>query len=337
MDEISYSKILTWKRCLKKFCFKYVDNLKPIKKPSPPRMGAMGHLGLQKKLEGADWKKEVKEYWENEMVNMPRQFIDKETEKEVEKIIQILERYFKHHDYFRSPKEKDLIEPETRFSVEIPNTGTKLIGYMDRVIEVPGGGIWLVDHKFTTQDLENKLDNLELNEQIDYYTWALTKMFPDKKIMGAIWNGIRMKLPTVPEPIKSGKRLSKRKMTTDYETYYQAIIGNGFDPSDYKKELARLENQPSPFFRTEWIDRDKREIRNIEKELMQIAIEMEKTSFDIRNRMAGRCSWDCNYQDICIAEKKGGDVESLIDEYYEDYYKDDEKEAEDLDDDESVF
>lgn len=322
--ELSYSRISTWKRCFKRYYYKYIHGLKPKERPSAPRMGNMGHKGLQAKYAGNNWKEVVENYWKKEMNYMPEQFIDEEVKEEKELVIKVLERYFNHHDYFRHPDEKNIIKPETRFSVKIPNTNYHLIGYMDKVIDVPNEGIWLIDHKFTTQGLNRKLENLELLEQIDYYTWALTQMFPNKVIMGTIWNGIRLDLPSVPQPIKSGKRLSKAKIRTDYQTYYDAIIDNGFDPDDYTKMLTKLKNQDNPFFRTEWCDRDKIELKNIEKELIQTANEIDRDFPDIRNRAMDRCSWDCEFEDLCLIEKKGGDVQSIIEENFE-YYQDDKK------------
>lgn len=330
--EISYSKISTWKRCWKKYYYKYILGIKPKERPSAPRMGNMGHKGLQAKEEGKDWKQTIIDYWKDEMNNMPEQFIDDETKDELELVIKILERYFNHHNYFRHPDERNIIEPETRFSVSIPYSNNELIGYMDKVIEVPNEGIWLIDNKFTTMNLEKKLEKLELNEQIDYYSWALSKMFPNKTVMGAIWNGIRLDLPTVPQPIKSGKRLSKRKMRTDYETYMKAIKDNGFDPDDYQEQLLKLENQDNPFFRTEWCDRNEVELKNIEKELIKVSMEIEKTTNYIRSRAMGRCSWDCPYQNVCLVEKKGGDVKGVIEEGFEYFYHNDDKDEDENND-----
>lgn len=319
---------------MKRYFYKYVNGLTPKITPSLPRQGTMGHEGLRAEWAGEDWEKAIDECWKENIKSMPKNLISDEEKAEKDLIKKIVERYFEHHEYFRRPNEKDLIEPETRFSVPIPNTEWNLMGYMDKVIEVPGEGVWLVEHKFTSTSLDRYFDNLEMKEQIDYYTWALTKMFPEKTIMGCIYNGILLDTPTVPKPIKSGKRLSKRKMKTDYETYYNAIIDNDFDPADYEKQLLKLKNQDNPFFQTEWCDRDKIELEKIERELMWLAFEIEKTTFPIRTRAMDRCSWDCDYKQLCLVEKKGGDVESVIDEDFE--YYEDRKKKENQEDDENT-
>jgi hypothetical protein len=314
--EISYSRISTIKRCFRKYHYRYEKGLRRIEQASPPRMGSMGHKALEEKWRGNDWRQAIIDYWREEMNGIPEQFIDEESKEEIELVTKVVERYFNKYDYYRSPDEKDLIEPELRFSVEIPGTDNKLMGYMDKVIEVPNEGIWLIDHKFTTQSPKTKTEHLELNEQIDYYTWAMSQMFPNKTIMGAIWNVIRLDLPTVPQPIKSGKRLSKAKMTTDYETYYQAILDNGFDPEDYEKYLTRLKHEDDKFFKREWIDRDAYELKNIEKELVAMSNLIEHIDKNIRSRSMGQCSWDCPYQQLCLVDKKGGDSKAVIDEYF---------------------
>lgn len=323
--ELSYSRIATWKRCWKKYHYRYVDGLRLKRAPKKPRMGRLAHEGLKAKWDGEDWEEHIKEE-----IGMPESLIPDEDLKDLQLVIDVLHRYFEHRGCFRCPDEVDLIEPETRFSVPIPGTGSNLMGYMDKVIKVPGEGVWLIDHKFTTLSPEKKLEKLELNEQIDYYIWALTQMFPDEIIIGAMFNVVRLKLPAKPEPIKSGKRLSKAKITTDYQTYYNAILEHDFDPKDYQKMLMKLEHQKSPFFQRGWIDRDDFEITQIGRELQQVAFEIPKTSNDIRTRNTGQCSWDCDYKDLCLTEKKGGDIEAIVDEYFEysDWVEDDESESE---------
>ena len=116
-------------------------------------------------------------------------------------------------------------------------------------------------------------------------------------------------------------------MKTDYQTYYDAIIENGFDPADYKEQLNKLKNQDNPFFKTAWIDRDSFEMRAIESELIQVAKGIENTENYFRDRAMGRCSWDCSFKDLCLTEKKGGDIKTIIDEYFE-YYRAEREEVE---------
>ncbi|MFW6281961.1 MAG: PD-(D/E)XK nuclease family protein, partial [bacterium] len=305
--ELSYSRISTFKRCFKKYQYRYVKGLRKKEQAAPPRMGSMGHRALEEKLKGNDWKKAIIDYWREEMNGIPEQFIDEESKEEIELVTKVVERYFKKYGFFRSEDEFDLIEPEKKFKVKIPTTDNYLIGYMDRVIKVPNEGIWLVDHKFTTQDPKNKIKHLELNEQIDYYIWAMSKQFPEETILGAIWNAIKLDLPTVPKPIKSGKRLTKRKMATDYETYYQAILDNGFDPKDYEDYLYKLKHQDDKFFQREWIERDSYELKQIENELINLSNIIGNVNLDIRSRNMGQCYWDCPYEQLCLVEKKGGD------------------------------
>ena len=315
--ELSYSRIGTWKRCFRKFYYKYKLGLKTKEKPSPPRLGSMGHAALEAKEKGRDWEQAIVDYWKEEIGGIPEKFIDEDSKEEIDLVKKVVQRYLNQYDYYRSEDEYDLIEPETKFKVKIPETDDYLIGYMDKIIKVPGEGIWLVDYKFTSKDPSKKIQHLELNEQIDYYIWAMSKKFPEENIMGAIWDVISLRLPTVPQPIKSGKRLTKRKMTTDYETYYQAILDNGFDPADYKDYLRKLKYQDNPFFQRGMIDRDIYELNNIQKELISVSNMMNRTNYDIRSRAMGRCSWDCPYQQLCLVDKKGGDVESIIKEHFE--------------------
>ena len=201
---------------------------------------------------------------------------------------------------FRHPDEKLFVPPEYKFEVNIKtpagySTHTRLIGYLDLVIEVPGEGLWIVDNKFTKNTLDNLMRDLELDEQLDYYLWALSQLFPEKKVMGAIFNGIKMKLPAEPALLKDGTRLSKAKIETDYETYLTAIKRHGLNPDDYAEMLLFLKNQPDPFVKVEWIDRSPRELEKIGEELYWISQEFRSIQYPTRTRMARQCSWDCPY------------------------------------------
>jgi len=300
--------------------YKYIQGLRCKKYYPAPSMGSLGHKGLELWMKGEDWKAGMKEYWTEKMESIPEQFIPDETKEDFELVMKVMERLTSVHDYYRSEDEFDFIEPETKFEVNIPTTNDTLIGYMDRVIKVPNEGLWLVDYKFTTGSVESKLKNLELKEQIDYYVWALKQQFPDEIVQGAIFHAIALDLPTVPQPIKSGKRLTKRQMKTDYETYYRAIIDNGFDPDDYGNMLMKLQHQDDPFTQYEWINRGRVELQKIEKELVQVAKAIKETTKytpDIRNRTAGRCSWDCDFKELCLTEKKGGDIQYIIENDFE--------------------
>lgn len=322
---LSSSKIATLKRCSKKYYFRYVEKLQPRITKAPPRLGTMVHDGLRAHWMGEDPNAAIEFAWKQGIAGFPFELQAEDTEN-YNLAVNVVNRWIQRHKYFRSPDEYDYLPPEYRFSVVIPTPGrkskshTELIGYFDRVIMVPGEGIWLVEHKSTEQSLDGFFENLDLHEQLDYYLWALDYKFgKHQPVMGAIVNGIKLKMPKKPDVLKSGDRLSKAKIETDYETYLQAILENGFDPADYTEQLERLSLIPDPFMRTEWIDRGREHLRNIEEELYWISREVRQSlklgSFT-RTRSTGRCGWDCEYKELCLASLKGGDIQGIIEDNF---------------------
>ncbi len=317
---LSYSKIGRFKRCRQKYWWHDVERIRPKQRPAPPRMGTMAHEGVAAFLKGEDWKAAIADCFQKEIKGMPLEAIDY---GEADLVTEVLDRWIKQFRYFRSPDEKLFRAPEAKFEVIIPtpngtSTHTTLIGYWDLVINIPGEGLWIVDHKFTTGSLDGIFQNLELDEQWDYYLWALHQMYGERyKIMGAIHNGIRLKLPGKPAVLKDGTRLSQAKIETDYETYMEAILESGFDPSDYQEMLNRLKLEPNRFNQTEWTYRSPEEIKQAGEELYWIAREVREAKYPTRTRSVGRCSWDCPYKSLCICKWKGGDLESLIELDYE--------------------
>jgi len=202
-------------------------------------------------------------------------------------------------------------------------------------------GLWLVDHKW-----HKSLPNLQyriLDSQSGLYVWAARRC--GIPVQGHIWNyGVR-KAPGIPQLLKDGSRLSKRKMDTDYPTMVRALRRYGLDPKRYAAELKVLrscqyefgEIQRSPFFRRSILEMNPEMLKQTAREAYHTAKRMNEYDF-ARTKFVERvpdrsCTFMCSYAEVCSLDLFGGDTRNLRKERYRiadqlDYYNDDPRDPE---------
>lgn len=308
MEELilSYSQIKTWKSCRQKWYYKYVEGLEPIQRIQKIEVGKYGHHLLESYYKGEDISKASEEYWLEKTENMFQEEIDEyiEVRQQAEDMVK---RYLEHYD----DNEWKILAVEEPFKVNIPNPdGTEskdyLRGVIDLVVEDEMGEIWLVDHKFTSIDLLKYEDNLVLDEQANYYLWALRQLLQVDGIAGIIFNLLRTKTPSVPKVLVKGGLSKAKNIDTTYEVYMQAIKDNGLDPADYQDILEHIKMNGKPFFKRHRVYRNSNEIDQIGLELHQIAKDI-RTGIIYPN--AGGYFANDPYRELLILDRKGGDVD----------------------------
>lgn len=304
--DLSYSQIKTWKTCRQKWYYKYVEGLEPIQRIQKVEVGKYGHHLLEAYYKGEDIQQASEEYWLEQTKDMFQEEMDEYIGVR-EQAENMVERYLKHYD----SNEWKVLAVEEPFRVNIPNpTGGEsedyLRGIIDLVVEDEMGEIWLVDHKFTSIDLLKYEDNLVLDEQANYYLWALRELLQMDGISGIMFNLLRTKEPSVPRVLKNGGLSKAKNIDTTYEVYLQAIKDNELDPADYQDILEHIQQTEKPFFKRHKVYRNPEEIDRIGEELYAIAQDI-RTGIIYPNAR-GYFAND-PYRELLILERKGGDVE----------------------------
>ena len=185
------------------------------------------------------------------------------------------------------------------------NYWERFIGYVDVVLrERSTGNVYLIDAK--CRDKFQTFENEETNEQFPIYQKLLARK--DIALSGVITWQIKTREPVVPELTKKGT-LSRKKITTDWATYLQAIEACKHDPADYAgvKEWA----DKVEFQRFSRNYRSDVEVENIWYGIYAIAKEMRSESLPIYRNLRpgfGGCH-DCTMRELCLTELRGGDVE----------------------------
>jgi hypothetical protein len=226
-----------------------------------------------------------------------------------------------------------VIESEFVIETTFPD-GSIYRGKVDLLVE-DQYGLWIVDHK-THENLPSLTFRL-LDAQSGLYLWAARRSGMD--IQGFIWNYIRTKPPTVPQLVDKGRRLSVRKIDTDYPTMYRALKKYELNMAPYRERLLGLQRQrwnpdkvqTSGFFQRHTLEKDNPMLKRIASEAYHTHRRMHRYDFSNRDaveRVVERsCEWMCSYNKLCTTELFGGNPANIRRQQFavgdpHDYYND---------------
>lgn len=316
---LSYSQITCYKRCKKKWYFRYVLRLKTIHAPRPLNVGKLVHVGIGKFYANEDWREAMKSaHLENvETIEKAESLSDEEViqyiteaEEHYEDAVGVVERYLEH-DVTNPllPEGWKVLAVEQEFLVEVDGAKDLLYGFIDMVVEDPDGNIWGVEHKSGEQFFMT--EQLSLNEQTTMYLAVLKSKYGSDRVKGMIYNLIRTKKPSVPKLTKQGT-MSKAAIDTTWDIYERELVKHGLDPADYSDMKEKLEG--NKFFDRTYTYRTNREINNFLTELAVVMNEISDQRAELCYRTPCKeCSWDCKeFQELCIMDYKGLDTEEYI-------------------------
>jgi len=325
--------IKTFRRCPKQTEYKYFIRLKPRVLGKPLRQGTWMHRLQEVHYKGGDWHEEHKK--------LTLKFSDLFDEERDEigdlptECGRMMESYLWH---YKADNWK-VLDAEFVLETEFPD-GTIYRAKIDLLVE-DQYGLWLVDHKW-----HKSLPNLTyriLDAQSGLYVWAARRN--GLKVQGHIWNYGTRKAPGIPALLKSGARLSNKKLDTDFPTFLKTIRAYDLDPKPYLAKLQYLKNQryefgapqTSPFFRRAILEMNPEMLKQTAREAYHTVKRMNEYDFartEFVERVPDRsCMFMCSYRDVCSLELFGGNTFNLRKERYKitdpmDYYYDDPKDVE---------
>lgn len=324
-SRISVTSIRTFKRCKRKWYYKYVNMLSPKQKASYLNLGVFIHGGMEGYYSGHDWKEFIEQSAQESVDALMRTVTpgyDWDEALAVEKTAEISNLRDRAVEVMGRYIEFDRTNPLVRagwkvlgvevnileWKLTIPGTDIFLEGFIDMVLEDEYGGIWAVEHKTGAQFFS--VESLDLDEQASTYLWALSHRYPDREVMGIIYNMLSTKTPSVPQMLKSGE-MSKSKINTTWNIYARTLRENGLDEQDYSDMKAIL--LLNKFFKRDQIYRSSTELGNFEIDLQDIVDDIKGTMNTAKfYRTPTRdCVWECPFREVCIMEYKGLDVEEV--------------------------
>jgi hypothetical protein len=306
---VSNSKLKTYRRCPKKFKFKYVDKLEPRLKGVALERGSWIHELLEAHYDGEDWrelhKKRTKDFYN--LFEEQREALGEELPSECLRIMLGYLRHWKEVD-----KRYRVIDSELNEFVTIGKIKLQVV--VDLVVEDKTTGLlWLWDHKSRAKFETN--EGMMLDPQLTLYFRAL-ELLGYKPLGGITYNEIRTKPPTVPRLLKNDTLSKAANIDTDVRTYMRAIRKNGLDPNDYSDILRSIARRGDDnFYRRVNMPKDPPVVKTMMREMRETAQDIltaERRGAYPRTFIPHQCKWDCEYKNLCIAELYGADTSSLI-------------------------
>ena len=307
---LSNSKINTFRRCPKRYEYKYVQRLEKRKRGLPLYRGSWLHDMLMEYYDGEGWEAAHAKYTDEFMSMFEEEReeygdLPGETER-------IMRSYIRHYE--KRDKKLRIVDSELDEILTLPS-GDRFNFIIDLVVEEPDGGLWLWDHKTVKSFMDP--DFMLLDTQLTRYFWCAEYM-GYKPLRGVMFNEIRTKAPTVPRVLKSGQLSQAKNIDTDFYTYAREIVRHGLDPTPYAATLRRLKRNTGSFFRRTHLPKDKPLTRRMMRELEMTRAEMdfahEHNQFP--RSTSKNCVWDCDFKDLCIAELMGANVDPMIEMNY---------------------
>lgn len=346
MAEYTTSQLACFKRCPKKWFYSYYKLLDPVKFRKTLELGSYVHYLLDAfykpvdeefntKLITTDSLQDVamqrysgvlvasEKYFEEKTANLFEEEMMKfvEMRQEAEAIVT---RYIEQNA--EDLEKYNVIATEKEFKIPVYNNNGKrtrdfLRGKLDMVVEDMFTTIWFFEHKTTSDSVDNRFDTVELEEQLNNYIMVTSGLYGDY-FGGGILNVIRKKAPRLPEPLKSGKGLSKdKKIDTTYDLYLEAIHKYGYDPNDYTEMLGILKEKGDRFYGRKIVSRKPYQILETRdeiyftiqsiKELLRLYKKTgnEAVFYRVPTFMCGNM---CDFCNLCMLDSKKGDVENYI-------------------------
>lgn len=188
-------------------------------------------------------------------------------------------------------------------SFEVPISGDAVFrGVIDLMTE-SDDELYIWDHKTVSAFSSTWESQNHLDRQFRRYAWAVREL-TGKAPNAFIVNGLRKKLPTVPQMLKKGGLSQRKDIDTTVEVYLEAIRANDMRPDDYADTIEMLEAKGNTFFRRDVIYFNHEEIDEAGRELERIAEYMSVNGgepFKVSSPLCTRLR-PCPYRSLCVED-----------------------------------
>jgi RecB family exonuclease len=321
MPTVSHSEVDNYRRCPKRWEYRYKIGLKRIRKGIRLLRGEILHEMLNAYIKAKMYKGYIgKDPWSilDEYADLYSAYFEEEREHYGDIIGdcgEIFEGYLRK--YRKDPLKYEASEQECYFDI---SDKLRFAGFIDKIATDQQGRRWIVDHKFV-QNIPTADDRFS-ELQLLLYVWAMSKKSPDLAIDGVLWDYARSKAPTKPEVLKKGGLSQRKNLDCDPHTYLLTIAENNLNPADYIDMLAHLEGKEETFYERVFLPKPSAHmIKEVTEDFLQSAREIQvkrgkgKEARCVRTMNQFNCS-GCEFRPVCEADVRGLDAEFIIKSEY---------------------
>lgn len=321
MFKTGFSKVKTWRSCNKKYEYSVRRNLQAKRRPAAMFRGTI----LHEMLEAEDKQRSALNVFCNyldeygELFEAEREFYGENYMEDIWRI---------YRGYLRTYRGDDWTVLATEGLIQTQLTPKILFeGHYDLRVASKKRQ-WLVDRK--THKVIPTAEERFSNVQLLLYAEAWNREHRrSEHVGGIIWDYIRTKAPTIPEVLKSGTGLTRRKdLDTDVYTYRKAILDNEFDEDAYSLHLRELEKRaPDRFYQRVPLPIPSPEMTKIVIDEFVQTAEMMRTAKHFPRNATYQCN-RCEFFALCNAELCGINAKYVEKNQYEQRPEDERERAE---------
>lgn len=315
--KVSHSKVKTWRRCRYLYHMKYVKKLRRKVKGRPLQFGSFVHEAIEEYQKSGNFKKTIKKF----NLEIEKVFDEERAALGLDRLVE--DATAVTHGYLETWADDGLTYKVVEAEVEIPLVdGIVFVGKVDAIVEDSEGYIWIFERKTCKTIPEEDIRLTDI--QTVMYWWAVPNMtlkvgkriYRFKDIRGIIWDYVRSKAPSIPEPLKKGG-FSRANIDTTWGVYKQALLDNGLDPDDYEDMRQKLAGKEESFFRRIKLPYSKSMQDQVVRDFKETAMEMRILHGIAMDRnLDFTCSF-CDFKNPCVAELRGSDIDLMLKKDYE--------------------
>ncbi len=322
MTTISYSEVDTYRRCQKRWEYRYKKKIKRVRKFARMFKGTILHEMLNALIKHRMNKKYVgPDPWDVLAEYETKYATYFEEEKDEHGDIpgdcgKIFEGYMRK--WRKDPLTYEGSEVSVYFDI---SDKLRFVGFIDKIAVDKQKRRWITDHKFvaTIPTANDRFSELQLL----LYVWAWNKTHKDQPLDGVLWDYARSKAPTEPALLKSGELSQRKDLDCDPYTYRQAIRKNKLNPDDYVDMLEHLEGKEDSFYERVHLPKPSDlMIKEITDDFLQTAREIQvkrgkgKEARCTHSMSPFNCN-TCEFRSLCEAEVRGHDTDFIIKSEYQ--------------------
>lgn len=334
MRPMSHTEIEHFQRCEYKHYLRYGLGLRPRVMKAQVEVGSWVHSLLEAHYQALKDEKDsskavdrkheqlLAEKW-NPLFDEEKELLNKDVPGDLdlpETAYRIAKRYVERYRAEDQAQWRRILLVEKEVTVTTDWLARPFVLVCDLVVLDKHGWVRIYDHK-VVKDIPDEESRL-LDPQGARYVLAMHEFLQHKglKVRGIVmvYDYIRARLPATPALLKSGKALSKQWIDTEPDTYLAAIKEYGFDPKEYEDFLDRIRREGKPYF-DRWAVPKPRARLDYEKQLLSYysVVTKRERPFHPRSLDRIRCTFDCEFKDICMTELEGGDARHILQERFE--------------------
>lgn len=330
---VSVSQLQTYLSCKRKWQYNYIENLKPRVERSYLTIGKLCHGAMHAAMlymwKNNGWNSAlslgvevIKTSWQeffDETSLLPEEVPN--FEQMLEDAISVFRQAFEEFEPWRyevlSVVKDGRYHPALELHFRVPCKPTRgLHGYIDAILrDKETGFIWCTDYKFRKSLAPDEDEAFNIQNAV--YSYACMKMGID--ITGTMtWQ--HLNTPAADPKINKDGSISTAKIKTTWNHYAKFCEDHGQDPQDYYTDMVSKLGEIE-WFRVTHEYRNEETIQRIWDECVMPVAKCVKSAHgknanNFRSLYPWNCVHGCPYQQLCQAELRNYDANSIREREY---------------------